>query len=87
MAGVRPAPHESDNGFPHWGSKAALPSGRLLALKSPEHETRWKQSFMDRFGADPDEVNTLTSEQQPFVSELFSRFMARDALAGPQMVR
>jgi len=43
------SPHD---GMPHWGSRAS--DGRWL--KSPRHETAWKELFMEQYRIDPDEM-------------------------------
>jgi hypothetical protein len=56
--GVQPAPYEHDDGHYHWGSQTMVPPrAQPLELKSDTHPTRWMQSFMDRFGTDPNEAS------------------------------
>jgi hypothetical protein len=48
--GVVPAPNAQ--GEYHWASKT--PDGQWL--KAPDHGTRWKETFMQAFGVDPDDA-------------------------------
>ncbi len=43
------SPHD---GMPHWGSRTD--DGKWL--KSPAHETAWKELFMEQHGTDPDDL-------------------------------
>jgi hypothetical protein len=52
--GVRPAPHEYDQGRYHWPSQ----------FKAANHPTMWKDRFMRATGLDPD-----SPEGRPFVAE------------------
>jgi len=49
------SPHD---GLPHWPSKTG--DGRWL--KSPTHPTSWKETFMEQFGTDPDDMGLHTIE-------------------------
>jgi hypothetical protein len=45
--------------MPHWSSKAA--DGTWL--KSPKHETAWKELFMQQYGQDPDSLGLDTLDK------------------------
>lgn len=49
------SPHDNR---PHWPSKTS--SGRWL--KSPTHETAWKEVFMQQYGSDPDDIGLRSLE-------------------------
>lgn len=57
-AGLRPEPDPYDNNRYHWPS--SLPSGELL--KSPNHQTLWKEQYMRATGQNPDATG-VTKEQ------------------------
>jgi len=50
-AGIKEVIDPSDN-RPHWPSSTG--DGKML--KSPKHETAWKEFFMRKFDADPDSI-------------------------------
>lgn len=55
--GVEPEAHASDGGLPHWPSNVQPPPFvNAIPLKAPDHPTMWKQTFMSRYGIDPDNV-------------------------------
>lgn len=73
--GATPEPSEYDNGAYHWPSQVnAPPYAKPLDLKAPDHQTMWKQTFMDQFGQDPDGVQQWTPEMQAFMQKQIGRF-------------
>lgn len=56
-AGVKEVISPYDN-KPHWPSSA---NGKML--KSPKHETAWKEFFMQEYKKDPDELGLSTISQ------------------------
>lgn len=60
--GVVPTPYEHDGNFPHWPSElpAQPPRAQGQPLKAENHPTRWMQTFMDRYGVDPNEASPDT---------------------------
>lgn len=56
-AGVKEVISKHDN-RPHWPSSA----GDKM-LKSPKHETAWKEFFMRKYNKDPDDMGLSTFEQ------------------------
>lgn len=73
--GVQPEPSEYDNGAYHWASQVtAPPYAKPLDLKAPDHQTMWKQTFMDQFGVDPDGVQEWTPEMQAFMQKQIGRY-------------
>lgn len=59
--GERPQAYEHDPGMMHWSSAAPVaPYAAAADLKGQNHQTKWMQTFMDRYGADPHEA---TAEQ------------------------
>ncbi len=57
-AGVKEEISQYD-GMPHWPSRSE--GGKWL--KSPKHDTAWKELFMEQYGTDPDELGLGTFEQ------------------------
>jgi len=62
-AGVKEVISKHDN-RPHWPSSA----GDKM-LKSPKHETAWKEFFMRKYNKDPDDIGLSTLEQAKTWSE------------------
>lgn len=64
MAGARPQRVPNDP-VPHWPSVG----------KSADHPTAWKETFMQRFGVDPDAVteDMVTPEMQQFMRGVLGR--------------
>jgi hypothetical protein len=58
-AGVRPERDPYDQNRFHWASKT--PSGEWL--KAPNHPTRWKETFMEQSGVNPDALGLQTEQQ------------------------
>lgn len=56
-AGLAPSISKHD-GYPHWPS--STPDGRML--KSPAHETTWKEFFMREYRVDPDDIGLRDKE-------------------------
>ena len=58
LYGVQPEPYIHDDGHYHWSSTVTMPPhAQQTELKSEEHPTRWMQTFMERYGADPYEAS------------------------------
>lgn len=75
--GVEPEPSSADGGLPHWPSNVQPPPfAGAIPLKAPDHPTMWKQTFMERYGADPDTV------AGPQLQQMLAP-MARDELSDP----
>jgi hypothetical protein len=57
-AGIRPERDPYDQKY-HWSSKT--PDGKWL--KSENHPTRWKETFMEQSGVNPDALGLQTEQQ------------------------
>ena len=57
--GSQPQAYVHDPGMMHWSSAAPVPPYAEPAdLKGANHQTKWMQAFMDRYGMDPHEAGT-----------------------------
>lgn len=75
--GGKPEPSQYDNGAYHWPSESTQPVPPYAApihFKAPDHQTMWKQTFMDQFGVDPDGVQEWTPEMQAFMQKQIGRY-------------
>lgn len=55
--GQAPQAYSHDPGMMHWNSAAPVPPYNEAApLKSPDHQTRWMETFMEKYGVDPHEA-------------------------------
>jgi hypothetical protein len=58
--GIEPSINRHDGRY-HWPSKT--PDGRWL--KAPDHPTAWKETYMQQYGVDPDDVGAQSLDQAP----------------------
>jgi hypothetical protein len=78
-AGIKPERYAPDNNRYHWPS--SLPSGKML--KSSDHPTAWKETFMRQTGHNPDEIGVKTKEQATeYVQRSRSLKMAKGGVVG-----
>ena len=56
--GQKPQAYAHDPGMMHWSSAAPVaPYAAPADLKGHDHETRWMETFMQRYGVDPHEAD------------------------------
>lgn len=56
--GEKPQAYAHDPGMMHWSSAAPVaPYAAPADLKGSSHQTKWMQTFMDRYGVDPHEAS------------------------------
>lgn len=74
LRGAAPQAYQYDQGMPHWPS--VTPQGE--DLKAPNHPTRWMETFMQNFGADPYAVAQPTPSMDSFMQQqLNHEFLSR----------
>jgi hypothetical protein len=79
-AGIKEEVSPHDNRI-HWPSSTG--DGRML--KSPKHETTWKEFFMRQHDADPDDLGLSTLEQaKKWQSDSGGRLSKRPLMRGKQ---
>lgn len=61
LAGNKPQAYAHDT-MPHWDSRG----------KAPDHQTAWMNDFMQRFGVDPNDIQShqVTPEMQQFMQRV-----------------
>ena len=74
-AGVVAQPDPYDQNFPHWPSK--LPNGE--SLKSADHPTAWKETYMQATGTNPDAAGVTQQD--------FTQMQQAPSMPNPYMAR
>lgn len=84
--GATPGPDPYDNNYYHGLSQVQVPPfAAPVDLKLGDHPTKWKQTFLDQFGANPDSVRApqVTPEMQKFMGDELQMYYAKALLNAP----